>query len=214
MGSNKLISTKVVIAFILILTGFASLKLNANQKEEASFPKVENLLILGAGSNMGADYKIGIFERLRPLAQKIYLCEFEDNTLARKLSDENLVDEVLFVKHRKDYKTLYKSIKSTLQKKHIPVDAVVTYRDEWLEVRSLIAHDYDLSHQDVKAVSISRDKQKARETLQKNGLQCLRFEVGRLKNLERICGDVGFPVLYQTQNWNEVRMGQKNGWYK
>jgi hypothetical protein len=71
MGLNELISTKVVIGFILILTGFSSLKLNANQKEESSLPEVDNLFILGAGSDMGANHKIGIFEKLRTLAQKI-----------------------------------------------------------------------------------------------------------------------------------------------
>ncbi len=145
------------------------------------------------------------------MAQNIYLCEFENNTLARKLSDENLVDEVLFVKHCKDYKTLYESIKSILQKKYIPVDAVVTYRDEWLEARSLLAYDYNLPHQDVKAVSISRDKQKAREALQKNGLKCLKFEVGRLKNLERVCGDIGFPVFIKPKIGIRSEWGRRIG---
>jgi hypothetical protein len=71
MGLNELISTKVVISFILILTGFSSLKLNANQKEESSLPEVDNLFILGSGSDMGANHKIGIFEKMRTLAQKI-----------------------------------------------------------------------------------------------------------------------------------------------
>jgi hypothetical protein len=44
---------------------------------------------------MGAKYKLDIFQRLRPLAKKIYLCELEGDTLARKLYDENLVDDLL-----------------------------------------------------------------------------------------------------------------------
>ena len=59
MGLNQLISTKVVIGFTLILTGFSSLS------------EVDNLLILGAGSDMGANHKISIFEKLRPWAQRI-----------------------------------------------------------------------------------------------------------------------------------------------
>ena len=79
------------------------------------------------------------------------------------------------------------------------MDAVVTYRDEWLKVRFLLADDHNLPHQDIKAVSISQNKQKTREVLHKRGLQCLRFEVGRLKDLERICGDIGFPVFIKPK---------------
>jgi D-alanine-D-alanine ligase-like ATP-grasp enzyme len=199
-----------VVIFSFYLICLVSPKTHANQKEESSIiPKVENLLILGAGSSMGAEYKLDIFQRLRPLAKKIYLCELEDNTLARKLYDENLVDDLLFVKHCEDYKKRYKSLKKILSKKRIPVDAVVTYRDEWLKIRSILAYEYNLSHQDFKAVSTSQDKLKTRETLQNNGFKNPRCQVGQLNNLGNICRTIGFPVFIKPNTGIRSEYGRR-----
>lgn len=195
--------------FLFHLICSITLKAHANQKTEAPGPIIENILILGSGSEMGANYKVDIFQRLRPLAKKVYLCEQEGNTLAKKLYDENLVDEIVFLKHCECYKKQYRNLKTALSKKHIPVDAVVTYRDEWLKIRSMLAHDYNLPHQDFKAVYTSQDKQKTRETLHKEGFENPKYQIGELKNLDSICINIGFPVFIKPNIGIRSEWGRK-----
>ena len=202
MHSNKLLTIRYVAFFILFFP--FTIKTHATQKIKTSL-YTENLLILGIGNNMGEDYKTDILRKLRPLAKKVYVCELKGNTLAKKLYDEKLVDEVLFVKDCENYKDLIK----ILSKKRIPVDAVVTYRDEWLKTRCMLANEYKLPHQDFKAVAASINKQKTRDALQNNGLKNPKYQIGKLKDLDSICRNMDFPLFIKPNTGIRSEWGRK-----
>lgn len=167
---------------------------SCDQKEEVNCLIFDNLLVLGAGSNMGANYKINIFKTLRPYAKKIYVCELENNDLIPILLDNGLVDEYLVVTNSNS-KFNSAEIINQLSKSNVKIDCVVTYREEWLETRVFVASHYNLPHPSLEAIRKSQDKYITKKILEKKGIQHLYFKSSRIENLSEVASDFGFPFF-------------------
>jgi hypothetical protein len=144
--------------------------------------KYQNIIILGAGSNFGSEYKIGLFKKLRPLAVNIFLVEMEDNDLAPIILEAKLVDFFISIKNFSTQVAL-KDIITQLEKNNFTMNAVVTYREEWLYLRVLLAQYLNLPHPSLEAVTNSQDKYLARRVIEKSGIKQIKFEICTFEDL-------------------------------
>jgi hypothetical protein len=192
---------------------FCKLTTNLNMAEGINIDisrklKFNNLLVLGIGSKLGANYKIEIFRKLRPFARNIYVSDLKDNTLISTLLAEGLIDYFLPVSSLVPKVVCEEVIKHLKQMQILP-DVVVTYREEWLQPRTLIATNYNLPHPKLEANYNSQNKYKTRELLEKSGIESCRYVTTKIENLTKIASSFGFPffikptesIRYEWARW-------------
>lgn len=176
---------------------YSGIKTQAFKQTMASLPKkleFEHLLVLGVGSYAGARYKIGIFEKLRSCATNVYTCDLEYNDLIPALLNNGLVNR-FFPVHSLEPEAATEELLRHLEAASIRPDVVVTYRDEWLQARTIVAIHYGLSHPSLEANRISQDKYKTREILRQSGIESISHEVSNVEALPRVASRFGFPFF-------------------
>ena len=164
------------------------------QREGREELKLETLLVLGIGGRFGADYKLDIFRELRKCAKNIYVCDLKNNELAKVLLADQLVDHFLPITSYEP-SIAHKELKKSLRKLSSKVDAVVTYREEFLETRALIAADYGLPHPALEGIRNAQDKGTLRKLLQKANIASIRYQISKIPNLAKDASRFGFPFF-------------------
>ncbi|MDH2429193.1 ATP-grasp domain-containing protein [Sphaerisporangium sp. TRM90804] len=82
-----------------------------------------------------------------------------------------------------------------------PVDGVVTYVEQYLEVTAAIAEDLGVPHNSVHTVRACRDKLLTRQALDAAGVPSARsVPVGSLAEALRVGADIGYPVVLKPRN--------------
>ncbi len=196
-----MILKKIFIAFSLVFFysgAFAAVDCHAYEGDVVPKIKLDHVLVLGVGSDFGGEYKIDVFRKLRPYIQNLYVCELSDNELIGRLLEEGLVDQFIPVKEIEEESTS-REILNQLHKANVSLDAVVTYREEWLQTRTLIAMDYGLPHPLLEAHVRSQNKYTTREILQEASIESVRHERVDITNLSDAAMNFGFPFFLKPQ---------------
>ena len=144
--------------------------------------KLDTVIILGAGSDFGAKYKINIFEEIRPLIKNLYLCELYDNPLSDNLAKTKLVDDIIKVS---SYDQAQTSIIKYIKDRNLKPSAIVTYRDEWLELCSILSKKYNLPGNDLIAIENTRNKYQMLSLLKKSDLVSREIKLSTLQELKK-----------------------------
>jgi len=160
------------ILLIVNLMGFLNYSLHAiNKKEE---PKFTNLLVLGIGGKIGKEYKLAIFKKIRPYAKNIYVCDVFDNELVPVLIKDKLIDQFIPISNMEPNKA-FLAIKKHIDSLNVKLDGIVTYREEWLVIRTLLAESYGLPHPPLNASLISQNKFETRKILESNSICSIKY---------------------------------------
>lgn len=163
--------------------------------------KFDTVIVLGAGSDFGEKYKVHIFEKIRPLVQNLYLCELNSNPLSDNLVKNGLVDGVIKVK---SYDEAQLSIEKYIKDYNLKPAAIVTYRDEWQELCSILSKKYNLQGYDLESVRNVRDKFRMLKLLQKDHLVQRSVKLGSLQEMTK----TSLPFLVKTNS------GMRSEWVR
>ena len=71
----------------------------------------------------------------------------------------------------------------------------MTYREEWLQTRALIAADYGLPHPSLEGIRNAQDKETLRKILQKADIASIRYQTSKIPNLSKDASRFGFPFF-------------------
>jgi len=159
--SKKLYRSFLRCCYTLVMFMFSVHALHAQHSTEFVF---NHLIVLGIGDNMGAVYKKAVFEKIKPHAKHIYTCDLKDNPLQDILSKENLIDYFIPLSNTSSSHVL-EQVKSKMQELGITPDGIVTFREEYLIPKVLLANLYGLPSTSLTASLISTDKCKTKEQL-------------------------------------------------
>ena len=159
--------------------------------------KLKKILVLGVGSNFGSKYKLDVFKKLRKYSDEIYVCELKNNDLIQDLLESNLIEHFLPIDNIEPLESTAEYIIDLLGRNcdEVSIDAVVTYREEWLKLRTIIASKLDLPHPSLDASINSQDKYKTRQLLNHAGLQSISFRL--IDNLDNLANSqsLNFPFF-------------------
>lgn len=175
--------------------------------------KFNHLLIFGAGSQMGADYKIEIFDTIRPYGKKIYLCELESNELVDDLLERGLIDAFIPVENL-DSMDIFKKVIQYSIESNIAFDCVLTYREEWLEPRALCASYFNLPHHSLQSILISQNKDMTKYALNKAKIKNSSYRTACMKELREVANVFSFPFFIKPKRgirseWSRWILDQK-----
>jgi N-acetylglutamate synthase-like GNAT family acetyltransferase len=184
--------------FVLIIYFLSTIMAMNKGLEEGSDLFLNKILVLGIGGQHGAEYKISVFEELRPHAKNIYACDTEFNYIAKELLRKKYIDNFFLLKpDSPDINS--EVIIEKLTKEQVILDAVVTVREEWLQTASYVAKALGLPHQNLKAYQTSQDKYSAREYLKLQGIENFLHETSNASELQLTASNFGYPLFIKPK---------------
>jgi hypothetical protein len=158
------------------------------------------VLVLGVGTaRNNAQYKIGIFEKLRPLATKLCACDFEGNQLSSIMLSSQLIDNFFFVRCVEDPQAACEELTKKLLEAEIRPDVVVSFRDLWLLLRNQVADYYGLPHPPYAAIQNCEDKSRLRAILKNAGIGLpVANRTSTFEYLAKRASEFTFPFFIKT----------------
>lgn len=153
------------------------------------------VLLLGVGGVHGHHYKLGLVRRLREVVPALAVVEVSGHWAAGRLRDEIGVDDTILLPHGQGPSRGAAFVTAHLERSGFSPDAVVTYRQEWLGLRSELAEAWALPGPARSAVQVAADKFEMKSLLRSLGLEVPSFEVRSRAELRGRTGAGGYPAF-------------------
>lgn len=155
---------------------------------------LNKVLVLGAGSGVGEEYKRSIFQKIRSNIKEIYVCELENNQLSSALLQERLVDSYWPVSSY-DTEIACDELIKLINSNDIKFDSIVTYREEWLEIRAILSQNFGLPHPPLNAIQNSQNKFITKKLLNNAALHAPKYNSYTIDALLEQYHNFEFPIF-------------------
>ena len=135
------------------------------------------VLLLGVGGTHGKDYKLGLVKKLREFVSELVVVEMDGHWANDYLRDEIGVDDTKLLAKEQNTGENVEEVVGYLEESGFSPNAVVTFRQEWLELRSYLARTFGLPGPPESAVEVARNKYKTKLLIGTLGLEVPALEV-------------------------------------
>lgn len=158
------------------------------------------VLLLGVGGEHGSSYKLDILRRIRGAVRQLVVVEEDGHWAADATLKEAGATRVIAVNLSAKLEDLASDILGRLSNLQITVDAVLTYRQEWVLLRSKLASSLKLEGPRREAIETALSKSATRQAMRAAHLNVAEYSVLRYKEI--IAGDFfpKFPLFIRPDN--------------